>query len=102
MGTGEGRQKLSGGFQRTGTTNRAASALACYSDQEISPRMGGGGRCWQEGQGLPRPLPQPMVNGYCVWFPAVASSPARTLVFLPQPESSPVISKQWPWPGSRC
>lgn len=43
MGTGEGRQKLSGGFQRTGTTSRAASALACYSNQEISPRMGGGG-----------------------------------------------------------
>lgn len=34
----------------------AASALARFSHQEISPGWGGG-RCWQEGQGLPQPLP---------------------------------------------
>lgn len=55
------------------------------------PRGRGGGSCWQEGQGLPRPLHRPMVNGHCVRFPAVAASSARTLVFLPQPEASPLI-----------
>lgn len=64
----------------------------------------GGGGCWQEGQGLPQPPSlQPMVNGHCVWFPAVASSPARTLVFLPPARSFPLISKQQRlWPGSQC
>lgn len=43
---------------------------------------------------FPAPSSRPTLNGHCVWFPAVASSPARTLVFLPQPEASPLISKQ--------
>lgn len=86
-------------FPDTTGTTAAASALAGYSDQEIGPRMGG--CCWQEGQGLPRPLPQAMVNGHCVRFPAVAFSPARTLVFLSQPEASPLISNQQPRPGSQ-
>lgn len=95
MGTWEGNRNCLVVSRQDRDHRRAASALAGYSDQEIGPRMGGEGAVyWQEGQGLPRPLLQRMVNGHCVWFPAVASSPARTLVFLPQPEASPLISKQ--------
>lgn len=43
---------------------------------------------------FPAPSPRQMLNGHCVQFPAAASSSARTLVFLPQPEASLLMSKQ--------
>ena len=87
-GTGEERQKLPGGSRRG--QGPQAGLWHTTATRKSAPGRGWGG-CWQEGQGLPRPLHRPMVNGHCVWFPAVASSSARTLVFLPQPEASPLI-----------
>lgn len=74
------KQKLPRGFQTGQGPQAAASALAGHRNQEIGCGGWGGG-VGRRDRDSPRP-PQPTVNGHCVWFPAVAFSPARTLAFL--------------------
>lgn len=69
---------------------RSVSSGRPHSHQETSPRIRGAGR---RDRDFPTPSLGPLVNGHCVQFPAVASSPARILVFLTQPEVSPLIFK---------
>lgn len=75
------KQKLPRGFQTGQGPQAAASALAGHRNQEISC-WGWRGAVLAGGTGTPHSLPQLTVNGHCVWFPAVAFSPARTLAFL--------------------
>lgn len=83
----EGRDRVQG-LQAVGFISRPGSAT----------RKSASGWGWEgiigKMQGFPCPSPRQMLSGHCVQFPAVASSPARTLAFLPQPEASPLISKQ--------
>lgn len=58
-GQGEEGRNCLGVSRKDRAHSSAAAALARDSGQEISSRMGGGGRHWQEGQGLPRPLHRP-------------------------------------------
>lgn len=75
----------------------------CFSSGALQPPGNQPGMGVLAGMtGTSPPLPRPMLNGHCVWFPAVASSSARTLAFLPQPEASPLVPKQQLCAAARC
>lgn len=63
MGPGVGQAEIAWWFpERTGTPSRVTLALACYRDQEISSRMGGG-RVLAGRTGTSQPTPLPSAHG---------------------------------------